>query len=88
MHAALQHCSKLVLSPGFARNSEFSVVTLSANSVTMSLSPNQEQQQGDFPEHTLFVKVPTVMQLCMKLVTHLIKCTVQLNNILVSTHFS
>ena len=60
MHAALQHCSTPVLSAGFARNTEFSVVILSANSVTMSLSPSQEQRQGDFPEHTLFIKVPTV----------------------------
>lgn len=42
---------------GFARNTEFSVVTLNATSVTLSLSPNQEQRQGDFPEHTLFIKV-------------------------------
>ena len=64
MHVALHHCFSLVLSSGFARNTEFSVVTLSANSVTMSLSPNQEQRQGDFPEHTLFIKVPTVTHLC------------------------
>ncbi|KAL3148704.1 hypothetical protein ABBQ38_014117 [Trebouxia sp. C0009 RCD-2024] len=42
---------------GFARNTEFTVVTLTAASVTLSLTPNQEQRQGDFPEHTLFIKV-------------------------------
>ena len=44
---------------GFARNTEFTVVTLTADSVTLSLAPNEEQRQGDFPEHTLFIKVGT-----------------------------
>ena len=42
---------------GFARNSEFEVVTATADSVTLSLSPNKEQRQGDFPDHTLIIKV-------------------------------
>ena len=43
---------------GFARNSEFKLVKASENSATLSLTPTQEQLQGSFPEHTLYVKVP------------------------------
>lgn len=42
---------------GFARNTEFTVVNATADSVTLSLSPNEEQRQGHFPDHTLYVKV-------------------------------
>lgn len=42
---------------GFARNTEFDVETVSADSATLSLSPTEEQRQGAFPEHTLYVKV-------------------------------
>ena len=43
---------------GFARNSEFKLAKASENSATLSLTPTQEQLQGSFPEHTLYVKVP------------------------------
>ena len=42
---------------GFARNTEFTVESATADSATLSLSPTEEQRQGDFPEHTLYVKV-------------------------------
>lgn len=42
---------------GFARNTEFTVVNATADSVTLSLSPNEEQRQGHCPDHTLYVKV-------------------------------
>ena len=42
---------------GFARNSEFTLVNATTDSVKLSLNPTKEQRQGDFPDHTLFVKV-------------------------------
>lgn len=42
---------------GFARNTEFTVVNATADSVTLSLSPNEEQRQGHCPDHTLYVKI-------------------------------
>ena len=42
---------------GFARNTEFTVVKATGDSVTLSLSPDKDQRQGDFPDHTLLVKV-------------------------------
>ena len=42
---------------GFARNTEFTVVEATGDSVTLSLSPDKDQRQGDFPDHTLSVKV-------------------------------
>jgi hypothetical protein len=45
---------------GFARNTEFTVVNATADSVTLSLSPYEEQRQGHFPDHTLYVKVHSI----------------------------
>ncbi len=57
---------------GFARNTEFTVVNATADSVTLSLSPNEEQRQGHFPDHTLYVKVPPC---CTAQALLLISCT-------------
>lgn len=42
---------------GFARNSEFTLVNATTDSVKLSLNPTKEQRQGNFPDHALFVKV-------------------------------
>jgi len=42
---------------GFARNTEFIVVNATADSVTFLLTPDKDQRQKQFPDHTLFVKV-------------------------------
>ena len=47
---------------GFARNTEFTVDHSAADSVTLSLKPTQEQLQGDFPKHTLIIKVLIALQ--------------------------